>query len=109
MADLLATTQAVDLAVSEIKKLNESDPRNLDVLKVYANILEFKGSFDQAIKLRQQIIKYDPWDASNYLNLGRSYKYIEDWEDMESMKLKISSFAPQSNEAMLASTELIKP
>ena len=109
LADLLATTQAVDLAVSEIKKLNESDPRNLDVLKVYANILEFKGSFDQAIKLRQQIIKHDPWDASNYLNLGRSYKYIEDWEDMESMKLKISSFAPQSNEAMLASTELIKP
>ena len=109
LADLLATTQAIDLAVSEIKRLNQSDPRNLDVLKVYANILEFKRSFDQAIKLRQQIVKYDPWDASNYLNLGRNYKSIEDWANMENMRLKIISFAPQSNEAILANSELIKP
>jgi hypothetical protein len=109
LADLLATTQAMDLAVSEISRLNQSDPRNLDVLKVYASILEFKGGFNQAIKLRQQVIQYDPWDASNYLNLGRNYKSIEDWANMESMRLKVSSFAPQSNEAMLASTELIKP
>jgi hypothetical protein len=109
LADLLATTQAMDLAVSEIRRLNQSDPRNLDVLKVYSSILEFKGDFNQAIKLRQQIIKYDPWNALNYLNLGRNYKSIEDWANMESMRLKIGSVAPQSNEAMLASTELIKP
>ena len=108
LADLLATTQAIDPALIEIEKLNQSDPRNLDVLKVYASILEFEKSFDQAIKLRKQIVKYDPWNASNYLDLGRNYKSIEDWANMESMRLKVISFAPQSNEAKLASVELLK-
>jgi tetratricopeptide (TPR) repeat protein len=108
LADLLATTQAIDPALIEIEKLNQSDPRNLDVLKVYASILEFEKSFDQAIKLRKQIVKYDPWNALNYLDLGRNYKSIEDWANMESMRLKVISFAPQSNEAKLASVELVK-
>jgi hypothetical protein len=108
LVDLLATTQAIDPARVEIEKLYQLDPRNLDVLKVYASILEFQKSFDQAITLRKQIIKYDPWNALNYLDLGRNYKSIGDWANMESMRLKVISFAPQTSEAKLASIELVK-
>ncbi len=108
LVDILATTQYLDLAIDQIQVLNESDPRNLDVLKVYANLLEFSKNFDQAVELRKQIAIYDPWDATNYLNLGRNYKAKGDWTSMEAMRSKIISFAPQTNEAKLASSELIK-
>jgi tetratricopeptide (TPR) repeat protein len=108
LVDILATTQNFDLAIDQIQALNEADPRNLDVLKVYANLLEFNRSFDQAVELRKQIAIYDPWDATNYLNLGRNYKAKGDWTNMEAMRSKIISFAPQTNEANLANSELIK-
>jgi hypothetical protein len=108
LVDILATTQYLDLAIDQIQVLNEADPRNLDILKVYANLLEFSKSFDQAVELRKQIAIYDPWDATNYLNLGRDYKAKGDWTSMEAMRSKIISFAPQTNEAKLANSELIK-
>jgi tetratricopeptide (TPR) repeat protein len=107
LVDILATTQYLDLALDQIQVLNEADPRNLDILKVYANLLEFSKSFDQAVELRKQIAIYDPWDATNYLNLGRNYKAKGDWASMEAMRSKIISFAPQTNEAKLANSELI--
>lgn len=108
LVDILATTQSLDLAIGQIQTLNESDPRNLDVLRVYANLMEFSRNFDQAVELRKQIAIYDPWDATNYLNLGRNFKAKSDWTNMEAMRSKIMSFAPETNEAKLANSELIK-
>jgi hypothetical protein len=108
LVDLLGTTEGIDKAIEEVKKLNKSDPRNLDVLKVFASLMEFKMNFNSAIELRNQIAVLDPWDASNYLNLGRSHKAMADWPSMDAMRLKIQSFAPNSDEAKLATIELTK-
>ena len=52
-----------------------------------------------SVKIREEIAKYDPWNAQNYLELGKLYKFSGDLERARLMKDKILSFAPNTNEA----------
>jgi tetratricopeptide (TPR) repeat protein len=65
------------------------------------------GKFAEANSYRLQIAKYDPWNAANYLQLGRNYKALEDLENMKKMREKINSFASKTQEAAQANSELI--
>jgi hypothetical protein len=73
-----------------------------------AEINENLSRHTEAIKLRTQIAKYDKWNASNYLQLGRDYKIIQDFTNMELMKSKILDFAEGTPEANKALAELIR-
>jgi tetratricopeptide (TPR) repeat protein len=64
------------------------------------------GNLDEIIKYRLQIAEYDPFNATNYLQLGRSYKLNGDLAKMNEMRVKILSFAPDTEEAKQASLEL---
>jgi hypothetical protein len=61
---------------------------------------------DQVNTYRLQIAKYDPFNAANYLQLGRNYKSIGDLAKMNEMRSKILSFAPNTEEAKQAISEL---
>ena len=107
-AGMLYSVGYVQESLTELDKLKKSDPRNLDILNMLSEINENLQRYPEAIQLRTQIVKYDPWNATNYLQLGRDYKIIGDTNGMEAMREKINSFAPKSQEAAQANLELIQ-
>jgi len=107
-AGMLFSVGYTEESLTELNKLNVSDPRNLDILTMMSEINENLSRYTEAINLRTQIAKYDKWNASNYLQLGRDYKIIQDFTNMELMKSKILDFAEGTPEANRALAELIR-
>jgi len=107
LAALLAQTGKTNQAISVMDELLLDDPRNLDMLNTRAALSEFLKDYKKAIELRQQIEKYDPWNAKNYLQIGANYKFIGDYESMKSYKERILNFAPDSEEAKTAIIVLV--
>jgi len=107
-AGMLFSVGYTEESLTELNKLNVLDPRNLDILTMMAEINENLSRHTEAIKLRSQIAKYDKWNASNYLQLGRDYKIIQDFTNMELMKSKILDFAEGTPEANKALAELVR-
>jgi O-antigen ligase len=89
-----------------LKEVIDRDPRNLDALTALAEFNQQLGNLDEIIKYRLQIAEYDPFNATNYLQLGRSYKLTGDLAKMNEMRVKIMSFAPETEEAKQANLEL---
>jgi O-antigen ligase len=96
------TTEGLDA----LKEVIGSDPRNLDALTSLAEFNQQLGDIEEIIKYRLQIAQYDPFNATNYLQLGRSYKLTGDLAKMNEMRSKILSFAPNTEEAKQAISEL---
>ena len=65
------------------------------------------NQLDLAIEKRIAISNLDPWDAANYLQLGKLYKSIGDLEKMNQVRNKILSFAPDTPEGQAAKSDLI--
>jgi tetratricopeptide (TPR) repeat protein len=107
LAELLAQTGKVDEAVVIIDKLLIDDARNLYMLNTRAALSEYLKEYIKAIEFRQQIEKYDPWNAKNKLQLGVDYKNIGNFSSMVEYKEKILKFAPNSEEAKTAITVLV--
>ena len=51
------------------------------------------GLTDDAIMYRNKISGLDPWNAKNYLQLGKNYKAMKDYVNMEKQLVIIESFA----------------
>jgi O-antigen ligase len=102
----LAASGFTNEGLDVLKEVIESDPRNLDALTSLAEFNQQLGNLDEIIKYRLQIAEYDPFNATNYLQLGRSYKLNGDLAKMNEMRVKILSFAPDTEEAKQASLEL---
>ena len=81
-AILLYESGNTEFATSEIKKLAETDPRNLEFLSALVLISEKNGTLDLSISYREKIKKLDPWNAKNLLELAKLYKL--NGQDMES-------------------------
>jgi O-antigen ligase len=81
-------------AVEEITKLNNSDPHNLDYIRFLAMVAEKNNDYNNAIKFRQLIAEYDPWNAENFLLLGLNYKLSGDYVSMNKMLNSIIEIAP---------------
>jgi hypothetical protein len=84
------------------------DPRNLDTLALLVDTYEKAGDFKLAIFYRNQIAKYDPWNAQNYLGLSQLYKITNDPQNMSLMVNKILSFAASDPIAEVAKQEFGK-
>jgi tetratricopeptide (TPR) repeat protein len=95
-------TERLDL----LNKLYAADPRNLDTLNLLASFNQQLGKYQEAIKYRNQIAKLDPWNAENYLVLGRYYKELGDKSNMQITLDKILSFASADPVSATAKSEL---
>jgi O-antigen ligase len=102
----LAASGFTDEGLDVLKEVIQNDPRNLDALTSLAEFNEQLGNIDEIIKYRLQIAKYDPFNAANLLQIGRSYKLIGDFAKMSDMRIKILSFASDTDEAKKALLEL---
>ncbi|NBU93220.1 MAG: hypothetical protein EBS18_01410 [Actinobacteria bacterium] len=96
----------IDEGLAAVKKINKNDPRNLDALNALALVSENLGKFNDAIGYRLEMAKIDPWNAKNYLALGKNYKAISDKTNTKAMLDKILSFASANPIAEQAKTEL---
>jgi O-antigen ligase len=94
-------------AVDELKQIIKNDYRNLDTLGLLAAANEMSGNLPEAIYFRNEIVKYDPWNAPNYLSLGLMYKKQGDEQKMNLMLSKILSFASNDPVAKEAKEQLI--
>ena len=106
-AKQVAMTGKKDEALSELKLLNKYDPRSLDYLLALSALSENMGDYRYSILKRNEITKLDPWNAKNYLELGRDYKLIGEFTEMERCKKIILEFAANTPEASIALTELV--
>ncbi len=107
-ASLLSYNGYIDRSKEILKDILVKDPRNLNALNLLAEISERSNQIEEAIYYRESILKLDPWNARNLLQLGREYKFAGNFNAMNDMKTRILSFASQKPEAQLAVTELVK-
>jgi O-antigen ligase len=96
-----------DLALVELEKILDSNPRDLQSLEIVSLIHERLGNNYEVIKYRTQISELDPWNAQNYLKLGKIYRNIQDYESVNLMLVKIKSFAAGTEISETANIELL--
>ena len=75
------------------KRIYKDDPRNLDAINGLALVSEQLGNFPDAIFYRLKMVELDPWNAVNYLELGKDYKANGDLLKSREMLDKILSFS----------------
>lgn len=102
----LANLGLIEESLSGAKKILEVDSRNLDVLNSLAQIYEQSGRIPEAIDIRTKISQLDPWNAKNYLQLGKNYKTQGDQVRVEEMLAKVLSFAATHSVGIQAKSEL---
>jgi tetratricopeptide (TPR) repeat protein len=93
--------KAISLLQLEIAK----DSNNYDAQRLLAHIYEFQKNLNAAVKLRKNMIKLDPFNQVNLLQLGEDYKYQGDKVSAKQIITLINAFAPNSNEAKQAQTD----
>ena len=104
---LLSLTYLYDMgfkneAYNKMKKLEASDPINLDVLLTLAVISQDLGNVSDSIETREKIAKLDQWNAENYFQLIKLYKLVGNLELARINYEKIISFAPNIEIAIQA-------
>ena len=105
----LAASGYPNEAVSLLEKSLNKTPNSLDTLNVLANIYESGKKPNLAIPYRIRLIELNPWNAKNYLQLGKNYRDLGEYSKMDSMLLKIQSFASSTEVYKIAKIELVRP
>ena len=105
-ASRLIQTGYIDDALSSLKMIYENDPRNIDAIRLLALTYEQLTKIPEAITFRIKLAKLDPWNADNYLELGKDYKFQGDLGNSKVMLNKILSFASNDPIAAKAKTDL---
>ncbi len=95
-----------EIGIKEAKKILEENPRNLDSLILLATTYEQLNQWQTAISYRERIVELDPWNAANYLAIGKDYKSLGDLEKSRKMLNKILSFASTSSIGIQAKKDL---
>jgi hypothetical protein len=108
-ASYLINTGFVQEGMDELRKLHNSDPRDLDVLRSLGEYETQLGNDSKAVLYFKEISQLDPWNAHNYLTLGRLYKKAGDFKNMSEMRQKIESFASGTEDGKNAAIELVSP
>jgi hypothetical protein len=96
----------IDEGLLEVKKVHDKNPRNLDALRILARTYEQINKIPEAIIYREKISQIDPWDATNYLSLGKAYRAQGDLIKTKQMLDKIVSFASGNEVAERAKIDL---
>jgi len=88
--------------LTALERIHEKDPRNLDAINFLALTFENYNQIDKAIIYREKIVVLNPWDAPNYLALGRDYQKIGNLPKSQEMLTKILSFSVGVNGGPIA-------
>jgi tetratricopeptide (TPR) repeat protein len=96
----------VDEGVDAVKQILRDDVRNLDAMNSLAQIYEQTGRIPEAIDIRVKISEIDPWNAKNYLQLGKNYKFLGNESRTREMINKILAFASNNPVGTQAQVEL---
>jgi len=107
-AERVVTTGNEAEGLRIMQELLVYDPRNLDYLSSLAELAQYMENYKLVIDTREKIVKYDPWNAKNYLDLGLAYKFLGNFEKMSKYRQIIVGFAKNTQEGKLAETELVK-
>jgi O-antigen ligase len=91
-----------DEGLEIVRKIHASDPRNLDAINGLALTLEQLDKIPDAIIYRLKLAELDPWNAVNYLELGKDYKKVGDLIKSQAMFNKVISFATGMNGGPIA-------
>jgi tetratricopeptide (TPR) repeat protein len=105
-ATSLVNAGELQLAFTEVQKLNRLDENNLIFLDWLARYFNETKNYDKEINMRMKIADLDPWNAKNYLQLGRIYKVVGNQDGSKAMLEKILSFANGNEVAKQALIEL---
>jgi tetratricopeptide (TPR) repeat protein len=116
LADPTYQAQAVDFLLQAgyldkgnlaFNKLFNSDPRNLNYLQILAENEERLANYTEAIKYRNLISKYDPWNAQNYLDIIDLLIKTNNIKKANEIKNKLTTFAADTEYSKIA-TEILK-
>lgn len=102
----LAQSGFIEEGLAAVKEINTENPRNLDALNVLVRTYEQTNRMSEAIIYREKISKIDPWNAANYLALGKAYKSQGDLTKTKEILDKILSFASGKEVAAQAKIDL---
>jgi Flp pilus assembly protein TadD len=91
-----------------LNKLIDSDPRNIYYLNAIGYLASQRQDLELAIKSLSRIAEVDPWNAVNYNQLGTLYLQMGNKEQAKNVFQKIIDFAPNTEQAQLAKTNLEK-
>ena len=105
MLHLLHTV--LEKSISDFDENIDKHPNSINSYNVIANIYESLKKPKEAEPYRLAIIKMNPWNAKNYLQLGKNYKAQQDYTNMEKMFKKIESFASETEVYTQAKNELV--
>lgn len=103
----LATSGYLDEGLKILKDNINQHPNSINSYNIIANIYESLGKYKDANKYRLEIVKMNPWNAKNYLQLGKNYKAMQDYINMEKQLVIIESFAKSTEVYTEAKTELV--
>jgi O-antigen ligase len=70
----LAQSGDFTIAIKKLKALTADDPRYYDAFKLLAEIYEYQKDLQSGINIREKMIKIDPFNSANFLQLGEDYK-----------------------------------
>jgi tetratricopeptide (TPR) repeat protein len=98
----------IEEGLVEVRKILIENPRNLDALNVLAKIYEQTNRIPEAVIYREKISQFDPWNAENYLSLGKLYKIQGNSLKTKAMLDKILSFAVGKEVAEQAKIDLVQ-
>jgi O-antigen ligase len=82
-----------DEGLAIVKQIHSDDPLNLEAINSLALTSEQLNKIPDAITYREKMAKLDPWNAVNYLALGKDYKAQGDLVKSKAMLDKILSFS----------------
>lgn len=91
-----------------VLNLLAKDKRNLDFLNVLAIYYEDNNDLNKAVEYRKKVLIYDPYNAENFYYLGRIYKKLGNFKEMQTMLNKINALTGGSKLSQLANRELIE-
>ena len=102
----LVNSGFVDEGINIAIDIYERDPRNLDALNGLATLSEDLNKKSEALIYRLKMAELDPWNAVNYLAIGKIYKEQGNLIESTAMLKKILSFASSNPIAAQAKAEL---
>jgi O-antigen ligase len=108
-AAYLVASGFTDEGMKVLEDIAIYDPRNLDNLNYLADYNQQLNRLEASNKYRLIVAEQDPWNTRNYLQLGRNYKALGSYTEMNKMLSKINSFDQTSEESKAARVELVQP
>jgi O-antigen ligase len=97
----------IDDGLMATEKIHTNDYRNLDAINVLALTYQNTNQVEKAIYYRLKMAILDPWNAANFLELGKLYKIQGNVVGSKEMLDKIILIAPNHPIAVQAKMELV--